>query len=209
MSDTKGNPDISQAREDLAFLKQIVEEHDPDLNVTGVVYGSAGLLYGLQCLLSWLGMIGLFAYEGMTALVISIVPTVLFIIVNIVAVAKNKKSMRESGLAARAVAACFAGAGIANGLLAFVIGGIAISKGDMSIWLIFPIVICAFQGGVWFAIAMVLRHAWMYWVAAGWYISSALTGYFFNDLAMYFLCLGLALFICMGLTGLKMARTKS
>ena len=53
--------------------------------------------------------------------------------------------------------AVFASVGIANAVMAMVFGFAAYQRGDFSLYLFFPVVVCAFQGAVWCAIAMIQR----------------------------------------------------
>ncbi|WND02902.1 hypothetical protein QGN29_00810 [Temperatibacter marinus] len=207
MSEDIADKTVKQAQADLDFIKGIVAEHNPSLKIAGILYGYAGLIYGIQCLLTWLAFLGLYEYSGLTALTISILPTIIYIAICIYYARIDTPSLNEVGTASRAVGSMFAGIGMANTVMAVIIGWMTYARQDVSLWMLFPIVICAFQGSAWFTAAMILRYTWMYLVTAGWFITALAMGIFIDNGTTYFLVLGAAMIGLMGLSGLKMARS--
>ena len=200
------NADRQSAQDDLAFMRAMVEEGS-QTNLTGtsmMVIG--GVLYGLQCLGHWAEAAGLLVYPGMVRLLIGFGPTVLFLAVVAWVTWRDRGRGFGKTTASRAIGAGFAGAGIANITLTFVFGFNAARSGDFTLWLFYPAVVCAIQGAVWFAFAVLRRRLWLGAVAAGWYIAGALTGVLVHSPADYLLVLALSMFLLLALPGAVMMR---
>lgn len=198
--------DPETAREDLAFMRALVDESPTSDRSTGIVYGAAGLLYGLQCLLNYVLLAGHVPASQTVWLAIGILPTVIFLAINIAFVWRQRETPFGTGAAQRALQAVFAGGGIANAILAVLIGWIAYQRQDWSIWFLFPVVVCAFQGAVWFAAMVIRRRSWYGAIAFGWFISTIVLGLLIDHLNTYILSLGFVLVICMGIPGYIMHR---
>lgn len=191
----------AQARDDLAFLRGIVDEKSPFARNFGVIYMAGGFCYGLQCLFAWLFLkIG----EGVPTtihLVNAILPTVVFIGVMIFGLVRDRKVAPLMGPVARGIEAAFQGTGLANVVLIAVFGVAALRASDLSLWLFYPATVCVLQGAVWYGAARLRRRLWMGVVAAGWLVAGLVAGLSINSIETYIAVLGLALFALMGVPG--------
>lgn len=193
------NPKTAEG--DLAFMRELVEEGHFDSYGIGINYLAAGLLYGSQCLLNGILLVGQIEAPTLVWLAIGILPTALFLTVNISFVWRHRARPFGTGTANRAVQASFAGGGVANLILALVFGAVAHQRGDWSIWFLFPVVVCAFQGAIWFAAAVIRRQVWYGIVAAGWFASTIVLSWVIDQSALYVLILGGVLLLCMAVPG--------
>lgn len=198
--------------DDLAFIRTLVDEHPMIYKNMGVIYGAAGIIYGFQCLANW----GLLKYQIETPLIgwliLGFGPTVLFLAINFWVPMRSKADTRQKGIASRAIVAVFAGVGIANAVMAIVFGLAAYQHGGFSLWLFFPVVVCAFQGAVWCAVAMIQRRIWMWVTAIGWFVGSFGLSLSVPEIGApfdtnYLLALGLIMFALMGVPGIIMMRS--
>jgi hypothetical protein len=201
-----GADETVQARADLAFLRAIVEEEGSLAPGFGPIYMAAGLLYGLQCLANYILLLDLFKAPELVWLFVGVAPTAILIFLMI----PFRKSQREApfgkGVAMRAVGAGFAGAGLANLLLAIIFGALAYRNNDWGIWFLFPVVVCALQGAIWFAASVVRRRGWMRLTALGWFAGAAALGAFIYSTTNYLLVLAIILLMCMALPGYLILR---
>lgn len=199
------NPQTAQ--EDLAFMRALVSEGGSFDKSFGVIYGAAGLLYGLQCLINgWLLMSG-FAAPSAFWITLGTLPTVLFTIVIIYAMRqRGDQPALGTGAGKRAVNGAFAGAGIANLVLAAVFGWIAYERGDWATWFLFPVVVAAFQGAIWYAAAILNRRGSSALTALAWFASAVVLGLLINDVNSYLMALGAVLLACMALPGYAIMR---
>lgn len=198
--------DPQTAKDDLAFMRAIVEDHGSGNRSMGLNYLAAGILYGLQCLINGVLIIGEFQVSSLVWMAVGILPTILFLMVNSYTVWQNRAHPFGSGTTRRALEAAFAGGGLANLALALVFGWAAYQKQDWSIWLLFPIVVCAFQGAIWFTATVLRRQVWYGFTAAGWLLSPFLLSAFLDRPGLYVLILGGVLLFCMAVPGYIMAR---
>lgn len=201
--------DVKSVQDDLAFVRSLIEETTPGFRTFGVIYMAAGLLYGAQCLVAAMQQSGMIDLSGIAQMISSVVPTVLFLIVCLISAWKDRANSFGTGVARRAVGAAFAGAGLANLVLAMVFGWIAWQKGDLNIWLFFPVVVCALQGAIWYAAAIIRRRLWMGIAAAGWFVSAAGLGLLLGYTSLYLWGLSAILFCLMAIPGYVMQRPET
>lgn len=198
--------DADTAREDLEFLKAIVAERPVNLRVAGLLYGSAGLIYGVQVLLCALALSGYAllgeATYGISALVANVGYLALVLVVELA----NRKRPRPTGAAGRALTAAFAGVGIANGVTALGFGVANLMGMPSDIWMLFPIIVCAFQGACWFLASFVIRRFWTWIVSAGWYLTAVTIPLLIGNMTAYTYALSVALFLLLGVPGFIMWR---
>ncbi len=199
--------DPKTAEADLAFMRALVEDDGSHSRNFGLIYMFAGVLYGLQCFANWALMVSASEVSPLIWMAVGWGPTVLFIIVISHNSWKNRADPYGSGTTKRAVGAAFTGAGIANLILALIFGWVAYQKRDWSIWLLFPVVVCALQGAIWFATAILRRHFWYGVTAIGWFVSAMGLGVLVDQTLDYILVLGLALFAWMALPGFLILRS--
>jgi hypothetical protein len=198
--------DADTAREDLAFLKAIVAERPVNLQLAGLLYGSAGAIYGAQTLIVALALSG-YAILGEATYWVSALAANMgyFALIAIVSLATRKRP-RAKGTAGRALTAAFTGVGIANAVTA--IGFALANLGGFSsgIWLLFPIIVCAFQGACWFVASFVIRQSWTWAVTIGWYLSAAGLPLLVGSIIPYMYALTAILFLLLGAPGYIMWR---
>ncbi|HEY0106972.1 MAG TPA: hypothetical protein VGB91_12885 [Rhizomicrobium sp.] len=196
------------ARDDLAFLRALVDDDDSAGSRTfGEGYLAAGLIYGGQMLLHAMQAMGWIGGSGLAALAIGFGPTVLFVPVMTWIVVRNRANPVR-GTVARAVGGMFAVVGLANLVLVAVIGSVAWREGSVTTWLIYPCAVFVLQGAAWLFAFTMRRRPWLLGVALGWFacavamaLTVTMTGYFI-------LFAGLGLWLCMALPGLIMLPRK-
>jgi hypothetical protein len=198
--------DLETARDDLAYMRSLVSGTGAMQATIGEAFVWAGLLYGSQCILHWLQTLGLAPAEGLAALAISLLPTILFCGVLTWIIWKDRNT-KATGVAARALGAVFQGAGLANLVMALVFAYGAGRAESFGLWLYHPIVVCMFQGVAWFVAWAILRRAWLGLVSAGWFATTVALGVaVFADVGAYLLILGVALIVLMAIPGYAMWR---
>lgn len=197
---------IDQARDDLAFLSGILAERKPALYGAGLLYGWAGILYGLQCLIAWIAMVIPGGMPGILHLANGILPTVIFIGICIWAARASKVKGHGKGATTRALSGVFQGAGIANFALVAVFALAAFRRQDYTIWLFYPVSVCALQGAVWYGAAVIRKRMWMGAVAIGWLLAAIVASLFIEAPKPYLAVLGISLFGLMGIPGYVMMR---
>lgn len=196
-----------QAEHDLAFMKALVQDQGADTRSFGIIYMSAGALYGLQCLLNSALLSGTIAVTDLAWMLIGIVPTALFMAVIFFQGWRNRGMSAGAGTTSRAVKAAFTGAAIATIVMALVFGWVAYQRQDWSIWFLYPVVVCALQGAIWFTAATLRRRTWQGATAIGWFAAAACLGLLIDQTQTYLLALGVALIVCMALPGYIMIRS--
>jgi hypothetical protein len=193
--------DLESARDDLAYMRSLVSGTGPMQKTIGEAFTWAGALYGGQCILHWLQTLGLVPQEGLIALAVVLLPTLIFIAVLVVIIWKDHKQP-AAGVAARALGAVFQGAGLANLVMAFVFAYGASRAESFGLWLYHPIVVCMFQGVAWFVAWVILRRAWLGLVALGWFAATLALGVAVHgDIGVFLLILGISLFVLMAVPG--------
>lgn len=198
------------ARDDLAFMRAIVSEDGSYERGFGLVYGAAGVFYGLQCLINgWMLMAAINASTAVW-LTVGFLPTVLFLGV----LAYNSWQRRGqpafgTGASKRALNGAFAGAGIANLVLAALFGWVAYARQDWTIWFLYPVVVAALQGAIWYAATVIRRRFWTGVTAAAWFAATVVLGLLIDDTNAYITALGVVLLVCMALPGYLILRSSA
>ncbi|MFC3230235.1 hypothetical protein ACFOGJ_23495 [Marinibaculum pumilum] len=198
-----GNPEAG--RDDLAYLRGVLEDRRPGMRIGGLLYGAAGLIYGTQVLLvaaDLSGVLPLGDVHGWAA----VVANILFFGLIAATVWTNRHQLEVRGTANRAIAAGFAGVGFANAAAAAAFALVMMRTGNAEVWLLFPVVVSAFQGAVWYLFAALARRFWMGAVAAGWFAAALAAGALIDRQGAYFLVFALALYLLMALPGLALLR---
>lgn len=191
---------------DLTFLKSLVSEGPKAQASAGQVFMCAGLLYGLQCLLNWLGVAFALNWSPLIWLLIGFGPTALFVAALIVIIWRDRHN-RVQGVAARALNATYSSAGVANLFIVAIFGYNAMLEKSMTLWLLYPAVICVFQGAVWYVAWVIRRKLWLAVISAGWFLTSVTLGALIHNAPDYLLVLSVALIVLMGGGGWYMQRT--
>lgn len=193
--------DVQSARDDLAYMRTLVTGSAPMQATIGEAFTWAGALYGGQCFLHWLQTRHLMPEEGLGALAISFLPTIVFCVILGIIIWKDRK-MPAVGVAARALGAVFQGAGIANLVLAIVFAYGATKAESFGLWLYHPIVVCMIQGVAWYVAWAILRRWWLLLVAIGWFATTIALGVaLYIDIGTFLLVLSVALIVCMAIPG--------
>jgi hypothetical protein len=78
---------------------------------------------------------------------------------------------------------------------------------SLTVWLFYPVVVCAFQGAVWYIAYMIRRKLWLAGVSAGWFASTLALGLLVHQVQWYILVLGAALLFIMGGSGYGLMRS--
>jgi hypothetical protein len=198
----KGDPvttDVGTAEGDLAFLKAVMEEGGRARVRGGAAFVAGGLLYGLQCFVGWAQWLRILVLPDWLSTTFAVGVTVVFLIV-ISVIAWRGRKHRLHGVASRAVAAAFASAGLANLSMVCVFGSVAIRQKSLLIWFLYPAVVCAIQGAMWFIAFMLRRSAWLCVVAFGWFGTAIALGFLLGT-PSYALVLGFALVLLMAVPG--------
>jgi hypothetical protein len=199
--------DSRQAEDDLAFMRALVADRGSDTHSFGIIYMSAGVLYGLQCLLNGALLGGAIPTSTPAWILIGVLPTVVFLGVVFYERWRTRGTDAGAGTTSRALKAAFVGGAIANMVVALIIGWVAYERRDWSIWFLFPVVVCAFQGAIWFTVATLRRRAWQGATAICWLASAVALGLLIDYTAAYLVTLGIAFFACMALPGYIMVRS--
>lgn len=199
------DPDIAEARGDLAFMRSLVNGGAQFQTTAGELFLWAGVLYGLQCLGHWLDLAGVVDFSASGILLLSFAPTVIFLIVVGAVVWRERKAPKSAG-ATRAMEAVFQGAGIANLVLAFIFAYGSHRTQSVAVWLYHPIVVCVFQGVAWYVAWTVRKRLWLGLASLGWFAVAVACGVMIGDPPRFILTLGVALFVLMAIPGYAMMR---
>ena len=158
------------ARDDLAFVRALMSESGQVQSSLGQALLTAGLCYGVQCLLqSWLST-GI-PVPVAVHLVVGITPTVLFLVA-ITLITLRDRGMSQHSVGTRAINAAFGGGGLAAMTTAIIFGYLAFRTRNMGTWLLHPIMICVVQGTIWYIAHAVRRRGWFGLISAGWFATS-------------------------------------
>jgi hypothetical protein len=197
--------DAETARDDLAFLRALVEPDDRWQRQFGEIYATAGACYCAQMLLHGAELLGLVSATGLTGLAIGLGPTIVFLALLCVFLIRNRQ-YPSGGATARAVGAVFGAVGLTNLVLIAAIGSIAWRWHSVQTWLIFPCVVMVLQGMAWLVAYMLRRRGWLAAVAAGWFVTGVAMAAYIDQPAGFVISAGAGMFACMLLPGVYMVR---
>ncbi len=202
------NDKLKTVQDDLAFLRGLAERGGErgGLGAPGsALYGSAGLLYGLQTLVYYLqerGVVSL-GYQG--NMVLAWAPTVVFVILMTIVIIVDRKNPQR-GVTNRAVNAAFSATGVANLALILVFAAAASRHHDFRYWLFHPAVVFILQGAVWQLIFVLRKRFWMLAVAVGWLVCGVAMGMLIDRIGLYLLIATVGLLAFMAAPGFYMMR---
>jgi hypothetical protein len=197
--------DAQTAREDLAFLRKLLDTSDSGLPGFGESYFAAGLIYGLQMLLHAGQALGWIPNAPGLALLIGVGPTVAFTPI-LIWILWRQRSQKPPAAVTRAVGAVFGAVGLANLVLVGVIGSVAWREHSLTTWLIYPCAVFVLQGAAWLVAALLRRRGWMAAVAVGWGAAAIAMALSVQSFGYYILFAGLGIWGCMALPGWLMTR---
>jgi hypothetical protein len=198
------NPDT--AREDLAFLRGLVQPDEKWRRGFGESYAAAGGCYGMQMVLHGLQQFGLVPSTPLPSLLIGAGPTVVFIALLIVIFRRNPWRPVGGGVTSRAVGAVFSAIGMANLFLIAMFAATALREHSLKIWLLYPCVVLVLQGAAWMVAWTLRRQAWFAVVAAGWFVTGLAMGLAIEAMRWFVLLGGIGFFAFMLIPGLVMMR---
>ncbi|WP_297737792.1 hypothetical protein [uncultured Maricaulis sp.] len=197
--------ELATARADLAFLRNLAEGDPRPSAGASLLLMTAGLLYGFETLIHWIGVSGLVALPDWVHFAAAIVGTGGFLLALAFILWMDRN--QPTGTAARkAYETAFMAAGLANLSMAFVFGFNAFRTQDFTLWLYYVPVVFALQGAAWFVASRVQKRLWYGVVAIGWYLAAAALGLTMNDPAMFNLIASLALLGLMAVPGFVLWR---
>jgi hypothetical protein len=197
------------ARDDLAFMRALVEAPGNFQRSFGEAYFAAGLCYGLQMLAHAGQAMGWIPQDSLYGLSIGFAPTFVFLGLLAWIIARERASGRPAGGAiARAVAAVLSAVGVANLMLVFIIGLVAWREKSLVVWLIYPCTVIVLQGMAWMVIYALRRRAWFGGVALGWFATAAVmaVGVAYHNTALFIGSAGLGFLAFMLIPGLVLMR---
>ena len=160
---------VETARDDLAFLRALVEPDDRWQKQFGETYTAAGHCYSIQMALHAGQFVGLAPTDGPVALAIGIGPTLVFLALLTWIIARNRQPAGGS-TTSRAVGAVFGAVGLTNLVLILAIGSVAWRLQSLTVWLLYPCVVIILQGMAWLVAYMLRRRGWLGAVALGWFV---------------------------------------
>lgn len=193
------------ARDDLAFMRALVQPSDTWLKQFGETYSAAGLCYCVQMLLHGGQFLGLAPGRGPVALAIGFGPTVVFLAL-LVWIIRRNGAQPGGGATARAVGSVFGAVGLTNLALVLIIGSVAWRWHSISTWLIYPCVVMVLQGLAWLVAFMLRRQRWLLVVAVGWFATGLAMAAFIDAPAGFVISAGVGMFAFMLVPGLYMLR---
>jgi hypothetical protein len=196
---------VEKARDDLAFMRALVEPTDNWQKQFGETYFAAGLCYCIQMLLHGAQFVGLAPSSGPVALAIGFGPTVVFLALLVWIIRRNRQSP-AGGATTRAVGSVFGAVGAANLALVLVIGSVAWRWHSLGTWLIYPCVVMVLQGMAWLVAFMLRRRRWLGLVAVGWFATGLAMAVCIDSPAGFVISAGVGMFAFMLLPGLFMLR---
>lgn len=197
------------ARDDLAYMRALVDTPGNFQRSFGEAYFAAGLCYGVQMLLHAAQSVGWLGPDGLVGLSIGLGPTVVFLGLLAWIIRRERASGRGlAGTAARAVSAVLGAIGAANLVLVVVIGVFAWREQSLVVWLIYPCTVLILQGTAWLVIYAVWRRTWFAVVAIGWFVAAVggAVSAAFQQMAAFIAIGGLAFLTLMLIPGWVMMR---
>jgi hypothetical protein len=204
MIEERSTPDAVSAREDLAFLRQLMEsDTEGRWQVSfGRIYAAWGIGFAVPITLEWLRMIGL---VGLPTWFWPVSAALVLIPITAVNVIEGRRNGPVRGAQARAANAIFMGVGLANAAVLAALVAAAWTTGQWWILIIHGVVVFAFQGGAWFGVWVLRKRAWTGFVAAGWLIAAVGLGATLNYIEWFVLIVLLGLVFLMAVPGVMMA----
>jgi hypothetical protein len=202
-----GQPTADSVHDDLAFMRSLVDGGGGQPSVAGAAaYSAAGLLYGFQCLFHLGQALGWIRIPDWATLTFVVFITAAFLAVLIWVIRKDKLAGMRGSSTNRGINAAFSGAGMANTAMIVVFAYNAIRLDDFSIWLLYPAVVFALQGAVWYVAHILRRRRWMLWTAIGWIAGSVGLGLLVAQPIAYLALCSVALIVLMAWPGWIMVR---
>lgn len=195
--------DTQSAREDIAFMRKLLEDGERSQMTGGIISVLGGGIYGLQCLVQWAAVAGVITLNELGWMITSFLPTVVFLTILTWYLVKSRHQVQRG--TDRSINAVFGALGVTNLVLLVVIGSFAARESSMNIYEIYPAVVFALQGGGWMVAWWLRRELWLGAVAAGWFASAIALGFLIGT-TTYILVAALSLFAFLMLPGFALIR---
>jgi hypothetical protein len=166
---------MEDVREDIAFLRAVVEDHDSTMALDGAILTAVGVIFGFVSLFYWFVSAGVRTVPT-TAIpwawvmgVMVLVPVVLLL---------QRRYPRSSGPSSRATLAAWqgVGTGITVAGIAFGLGAWRLQMPSLVLWA-FPVVLFTLYGAAWGLAFAVRRRIAFALVAAGCHLVSLACGF--------------------------------
>jgi hypothetical protein len=203
--------DTQSLRDDVAFLRALVQADEDNYRPLAEGYLLGGLVYGGEMLLHAGQMAGLVPATPLASLIVGAGPTVIFIAGLVFLLRRHGATMPAScALTTKAIRTAFAAIGICNLALIAVVGAVAIREQSLTVWLIYPCTVFVLQGAAWLLAFLLRRRTWHGVIAAGWFAIGIAMAIFVTRQDIYILLAGAGFLGLMALPGyllLRHART--
>jgi len=155
-------------REDLAFLRALVQAGDDYRRPFGEAYLAAGVCYLGQVALGLAQMLGWLGGDPVTGISVGVAPTAIFLGWLAFILVRHRGEIPNSPTG-RAIGGVFGAVGLANLVLVVVIGSVAWRERSFATWLIYPCAAFVLQGAAWLVANVMTRRGWMMAVALVWF----------------------------------------
>ena len=197
---------IQAARDDLAFMRSLVQTGDAEQRATGgAIMASGGFIFAACSLLVWAASIGSLpvpaSFYGWAWLVaMAVFLAVLF------ACLRGKRD--GGGVKARASGVLWSAVGAAIGVIVLCCGAVQYATGSPVAWALLPSVVFTLYGAGWTVAATLSGRAWERWVAIGGF-AAAVAIAFLSQSAWLYLAYAAGLALLAGAPGLVMMRARA
>jgi hypothetical protein len=196
--------DIETAREDLAFIRDLVESGEQPNSTLGLTLLAAGIIFGVQTLVQWAEAAEIIQLPGSLYLAMVVGFSLLFVAILSIVIWRDRKTGPKTAIG-RASEAAFQATGLANLCLVAIFLSVSIRQSNPEVWYLYAPVVFALQGGAWFVAARLRRRFWLAAVALGWFVAAIAMALTANT-HTYILIASTALFTLMALPGWVMMR---
>ena len=194
------------AREDLAFMRALVQPDERWQKGFGEAYAAAGACYGVQMVGHGLQTFGMIPTTPVLSTLIGAGPSVVFVALIILINLHNRLQAPRGGVTSRAVAAVFSAVGTANFFLIAIFATAALREHSLKTWLLYPCVVLVMQGAAWMVAYALRRRGWFALVAVGWFVTGLAMGLTIDAIGWFILIGGIGFFGFMLVPGLVLMR---
>lgn len=197
---------IQVARDDLAFMRGLIQEGDAEQRASGgAIMAAGGFIFAACSLLVWAGSVGwlpvpasFYAWAWPAAMAAFIAVLVLLL--------RGKR--QGASVKARASGVLWAAVGSAIGVIVLSCGAAQYATGSAAAWAILPSVVFTLYGAGWTVAATLSGRAWERWVAIGAFAAAVAIAFLSRSSWLYLgYAAGLALLA--GAPGLVMMRARA
>jgi hypothetical protein len=209
--------DLESARNDLAFLRGLVDEDwRPGLWGFGAIYAAIGAVLSIHVALSWAAQQGVVALQGSSLAVAYVVLYGTFGVITWLIRGRGRRLFGVSAEGANAGASVKARAGAAT------LGGVFIAHlvimvcffiaarrlGDQRLMELLPVTLFALQGVAWIVVHSLRRQGWQAGLAWAWFAAALGVAFLFAGpwFAPFVACIACALMIVPGVHMMRTAR---